>query len=322
MGKTSRIRKHVTGIAILADEEEWLALAEQNPLFEFASYQSYLADAERRMRAAARAGRQVLVGPLIPDQFDARADGAGLPRDSPRALKEYERFVAELGPLTRAWTGEPITRILERLRAHVRAETLQSRAMPALSAAADLHEKPNEVAQHAMSQAAHDLMAVATGGGDGQHELRIQVTHPEGALEYALPYSRCGTVIAFPEDGGEQMAVVLLAIASLAERPGTMTLRSRPELAFFPTRRKPKRSGRSGPTSAATEASELSPDSDSRESVLRGWRLGNLTPQPMSEGQLFAFICTSREGEPRPPETGTRFRAAFSLDRGPCPTCP
>jgi hypothetical protein len=322
MGKSIRIRKHVTGIAILADEEEWLALAEQNPLFEFASYQSYLVDTERRMRAAARAGRQVLVGPLIPDQFDARADGAGLPRDSPRALREYERFVAELGPLTRPWTGEPITQILERLRAHVRAETLQSRAMPALSAAADLHEKPNEVAQRAMSRAAHDLMAVANGAGDGQHELRIQVTHPEGDLEYTLLYSRCRTVMAFPEDGGEQMAVVLLAIAGLAERPGTMTLRSRPELAFFPTRRKPKRGGTSGPAPAAGEASEPSPEPDSGESVLRGWRLGNLTPQPMSEGQLFAFICTSREGEPNPPEPGTRFRAAFSLDRGPCPTCP
>jgi hypothetical protein len=322
MGKSNRIRKHVTGIAVLADEEEWLALAERNPLFEFSGYQSYLADTERRMRAAARAGRQVLVGPLIPDQFDARADSAGLPRDSPRALKEYERFVAELGPHTRPWTGEPITQILERLRAHVRAETLQSRAMPALSAAADLHEKPNEAAQRAMSQAAHDLMAVANGAGDGQHELRIQVTHPEGDLEHTLQYSRCGTVIAFPEDGGEQMAVVFLAIASLAERPGTMTLRSRPELAFFPTRRKPKRSGRSGPASAAAEAAEPSPDPDSRESVLRGWRLGNLTPQPMSEGQLFAFICTSREGEPNPPEPGTRFRAAFPLDRGPCPTCP
>ena len=322
MGKTTRIRKHVTGIAILADEGEWQALAEQNPLFEFASYQSYLVDTERRMRAATRAGRQVLIGPLIPDQFDARADAAGLPRDSPRALKEYERFVADLGPLTRPWTGEPIAQILERLRAHVRAETLQSRAMPALSAAADLHENPNEVAQRAMSQAAHDLMAVTNGAGDGQHELHIQVTHPEGDLEYTLPYSRCGKVIAFPEDGGEQMAVVLLAIASLAERPGTLTLRSRPELAFFPTRRKPKRGGRSTSASTDAAAADPSPAPDSRESVLRGWRLGNRTPQPMSEGQLFAVTCMSREGEPTTPEPGTRFRAAFSLNRGPCPTCP
>ena len=322
MGKTTKIRKHVTGIAILADEDEWLALAEENPLFEFASYQSYLVDTERRMRAAARAGRQVLVGPLIPDQLDARADAAGLPRDSPRALKEYERFVAELGPLTRPWTGEPMTQILERLRSHVRAETLQSRAMPALSAAADLHENPNEVAQRAMSQAAHDLMAVVNGGGDGQHELRIQVTHPDGDLEYTLPYSRCGTVIAFPEDGGEQMGVVLLAVASLAERPGTMTLRSRPEPAFFPTRRKPKRSKGSAPASPAADVTAPSPNPDPHESILRGWRLGNLTPQPMSEGQLFAFIYTSRDGEPTPPESGTRFRAAFPLDSGPCPTCP
>ncbi|MBR7828882.1 hypothetical protein KDK95_21410, partial [Actinospica sp. MGRD01-02] len=234
MGKSTRTSKHVTGIAILADEGEWRALAEQNQLFEFPDYRAYLADTERRMRAAARAGRQVFVGQLMPDQFETRADAAGIPRDSPRALKEYERFVAELGPLTRPWAGEPISQVLDRLRAHVRAETLQSRAIPALSAAADLHEHPDEVAQRAMAQAAHVLMEIAEGGGDGQHELHIHVTHPDGDLEYTLPYSRCGKVLAFPDDGGEHMAVILLAIASLAERPGHVTLRSRPQPTFFP----------------------------------------------------------------------------------------
>jgi hypothetical protein len=307
MGKTSRIDKHVTGIAILVDEDEWRALAEHNALFEYAGYEAYLVDTERRMRMASRAGRQVLIGPLMPDQFESRADAASLPRDSPRALKEYERFVAELGPLTRPWTGEPIAQVLERLRAHVRAESLQSRAIPALTAAAALHENPAEVAQRAMAQSAHVLMAVANGAGDGQHELRIEVSHQEGDLEYTLPYSKSGKAIAFPDDGGEQMAVVLLAIATLAERPGTMTLRSRPQPAFFPQRRKPAASGS---------------DPEAPETILRGWRLGNLTPKPMSEGQIFAFTCTSRSGEPTAPRPGTRFRAAFTLDQGPCPTCP
>jgi hypothetical protein len=325
MGKTSRSNAHLTtGIAILADEEEWQALAEQNPLFEFKSYQSYLVDIERRMRAAARAGRRVLVGPLMPDQFETRADAAGLPRDSPRALKEYERFVAELGPLTRPWTGEPITQVLERLRAHVRAETLQARAMLALSTAAELHEKPNETVQQAMGQAAHMLMAVADGAGDGQHRLRVHVNHPDDDLEYTLPYSRSGKVIAFPDDGGEHMAVLLLAIASLAERPGTMTLRSRSHPAFFPARRKPKGSQKAADAPAAAPLAALSTpaESDPRDSILRGWRLGGLIPLPMSEGQLFAFTCTTPGGEPAPPEPGTRFRAAFPLDQAPCSSCP
>jgi hypothetical protein len=313
MGKTSRTKtSRITGIAIIADEEEWQALAEQNPLFEFESYRSYLADTERRMRAAARAGRQVLAGPLMPHQFETRADAAHLPRDSPRALKEYERFMADLGPLTRLWTGEPITQVLERLRAHARAETLQARAIPALSAAAHLHENADEVAQRAMAEAAHVLMAIVEGGGDGQHELHVHVTLPEGDLEYTLPYSRCGKVVAFPDDGDEHMAVVLLAIASLAERPGSMTLRSRPQLAFFPPRRKPK--GNDTPDSPTPDAST--------ESVLRAWRLGGLLPQQMSECQVFAFACISRSGEPVAPEPGMRFRAAFPLDHGACPTCP
>ena len=309
----------VTGIAVLADELEWRALAEENPLFEFKDYASYLVDVEKRMRAAARAGRQVMVGALMPDQYETRADAAGIPRESPRALKEYERYVADLGPLTRPWTGEPIAQVLDRLRAHVRAETLQARVMPALDAAAAEHTHPGETAQRAMSQSAHVFMAVAEGCGDGHHEMRVKVTHPDGDLEYELPYSRSGKVIAFPDDGGEQMVVLLLAIAGLAERPGTMILRSRPQLTLFPPRRRPKDS----PTAPDRTAAFPEPDAMTyRESILRGWRLGNAVPQPMSEGQLFAFACTGPDGGPVPPEPGTRFRAAFPLDPGSCACCP
>jgi hypothetical protein len=320
VGRRGRAKSaRVTGIAVLADELEWQALAEENPLFEFKDYESYLVDIERRMRAATRAGRQVMVGLLMPDQFETRADAAGIPRDSPKALKEYEKFVADLGPLTREWTGEPITQVLERLRAHVRAETLQSRALLALAAAAALHEDPNKSAQQAMSQAAHAFMAVADGCGDGQHELRIKVTHPEGDLEYALSYSKCGKVLAFTDDGGEHMILVLLATASLAERNGSMTMRSRPQLAIFPPRRRPKdKSPTPPPTTPITDSTNPTYS----ESLLRGWRLGNALPQPMSEGQLFAFTCTAPNGDATPPEPGTRFRAAFPLNPGSCECCP
>lgn len=305
----------VTGIAVLADELEWQALAEANPLFEFADYPTYLVDVERRMRAAARAGRQVMVGPLMPDQFEARADAAGIARDSPRALKEYERFVADLGPLTEPWLGEPMTKVLERLRSHVRAETLQTRAMPALAAAAALHPEPDVAAQRAMSSSAHAFMVLVEESGDGQHELEIKVRLQEdGELEYKLPYTRFGKVIAFPDDGGEHMVVVLLSLASLAERQGTMLLRSRPEATFFPPRRRPK--SRPPGTDGAGHG-----EPEKRDSTLRGWRLGGRLPQPLSEGQLFALACTGADGDPVPPEPGTRFRAGFPLDPGQFPCC-
>ena len=322
-GKSAR----VTGIAVLADELEWQALAEENPLFEFKDYKSYLLDIERRMRAAARAGRQVMVGALMPDQFETRADAAGIPRDSPKALKEYEKFVADLGPLTREWTGEPITQVLERLRAHVRAETLQSQILRALAEAAALHEDPNKSTQRAMSYAAHVFMFLSDGCGDGQHELCIRVTHPDGDLEYTLSYSKCGKVLAFTDDGGEHMVLLLLAIASLAERTGSMTMRSRPQLTIFPPRRRPKEESPT-PPDPPTQATHLTPSTHPapapayRESLLRGWRLGNALPQPMSEGQLFAFTCTGPTGDPTPPEPGTRFRAAFPLTPGSCECCP
>jgi hypothetical protein len=300
----------VTGIAVVVDELEWLALADENPLFEAEDYDAYLATVERRMNAAARAGRQVMIGPLMPDQFETRADASGLARDSPKALKEYERFVADLGPLTRPWLGEPISRVLEQIRAHVRAEALQTRAMPALAAAASVHPQPDTAAQRAMSRAAHVFMALIEDGGDGRHELRVTVHAQEGKLEYTLPYTRSGQVIAFPDDGGEHMVVVLLSIASLGERPGTVLLRSRPQAAFFPGRRKPKQ------WEEAPQGRDPVPAGgwERNESTLRGWRLAGDLPLPMSEGQLFAFACTGPDGDPVPPEPGTRFRAGFPLD--------
>ena len=124
----------------------------------------------------------------------------------------------------------------------------------------------------------------------------------------------------FRSDGGEHMVRLLLSIAGLAERTGSMTMRSRPQLAIFPPRRRPKDKPSAAPTTPPTPAD--SPEPAYRESLLRGWRLGNAVPQPMSEGQLFAFTCTGPNGDPTPPEPGTRFRAAFPLDPGSCECCP
>jgi len=305
-----------TGIAVVADELEWLALAEENRLFQAEDYQSYLVSVERRMQAAGRSGRQVLIGPLMPDHFETRADAAGLARDSPRALKEYERYVAELGPLTQPWLGEPMARVLERIRAHVRAETLQAQAMPMLAAAAAGHPEPDVAAQRTMSKAVHLFLALVEDCGDGRHELRVAVSAPHGKLDYTLPYTRFAQVLSFPDDGGEHMIVVLLAIAMLAELPGTILLRSRSQASIFPARRRPRErppGRRAGPV-ASGGAAEPPEAWEKYESVLRGWELTRDLPQPLTEGQLFALACTGSEGEPVPPEPGTRFRAGFPLD--------
>lgn len=304
----------LAGVAVVVDELEWRALAQENPLFEFPDYPSYLAEVDRRLRAAARAGKQVMVGPLMPDLFEARADANGTARSSPRALKEYERFMADMGPMTVPWLGEPLTHVLEVLRAHVRAETLQTKAMPALAAAAALHPDPDDAAQRVMSQSAHAVMALLEDCGDGRHELRVAVRLESEELEYKLPYTKCGKLMAFPDDGGEQMVVVLLSIASLAERPGNVVLKSKPQATFFPQRRRPKRSTRSGAEGRGgpDALEQLEPD----ESILRGWQLGGQSPQPLSEGQMFALACTGPDGGPMPPEPGTRFRAGYPLDPG------
>lgn len=305
-----------TGIAVVADELEWQALAEENPLFQAADYQSYLVAVERRMQAAARAGRQVLVGPLMPDHFETRADAAGLTRESPRALKEYERFVAELGPLTQPWLGEPMARVLERIRAHVRAETLQAKAMPTLAIAAAAHPDPDVAAQRAMSKAAHLFLALVEDCGDGRHELSVSVLAPDGKLDYTLPYARFAQVLSFPDDGGEHMVVILLSIAILAGLPGNILLRSRSQASIFPTRRRPKdrQPDRRPRTTAAESSADPPEDWEKYESVLRGWELTLELPKPMTEGELFSFACTGPDGGPIPPEPGTRFRAGFPLD--------
>jgi hypothetical protein len=298
----------VAGIALLAEESEWRAMAEVNRLFDFPDYPAYLADVERRIKAAARTGRRVVVGQLMPDQFESRADAAGLARDSPRALREYERYVADLGPLSEPWHGEPIEVVLARLRAHVRAEALQTVAMPALADAASLHGNPDEAVRKGMSRSAHAFMALVEQAGDGQHELSVTVELIGARLDYTLPYTKCGHIMAFPDDGGEQLVVILLAIASLAERPGHLLLRSRIHPSFFPRRRTPR------PLPGTAEAKR-------EESTLRGWKLGSEMPRPLSEAQLFALACTGPDGGPVPPEPGVHYQAALPLasdDLGCC----
>lgn len=291
----------VTGIALLAEESEWRAMAEVNRLFDFPDYEAYLAHVERRIKAAGRTGRRVVVGQLMPDQYESHADAAGLPRDSPRALREYERYLADLGPLSRPWHGEPIEVVLARLRMHVRAEALQMVAMPALAEAAALHADPDEAVRRGMSRSAHAFMAMVEQAGDGQHELAVTVQLVGARLDYLLPYTKCGHIMAFPDDGGEQLVVILLAIASLAERPGQMLLRSRLHPSFFPRRRAPR-------------ASPGTREARREESTLRGWRLGDLLPQPLSEAQLFALACTGPDGGPIPPEPGVHYQTAMPLD--------
>jgi hypothetical protein len=171
-----------------------------------------------------------------------------------------------------------------------RAADLPARAMRALTEAAELHERPIQVLQPAMTQAAHIVMALVSGAGDGRHEVHILVPHADGDLEYTLAYARSGRTIAFPEDGTEQTVVMLLAIANLTGRPGTMTLKSRPHAAGL----------------------------DPHQSTLRGWRLRDQSVQPMTDGELIAFT-TTRGDEPAAPESGARFRTAFPIDPDYCP---
>lgn len=108
-GRDEAVRRARTvGFAVILTEAEYDDLAQRHAVFRHRGYPHYLATVAGRIAAAHRAGRHVLVGPLLPDQYEGFADMLGLAADTPQAVQAYNDFVARLGSHTVQWTGQPL----------------------------------------------------------------------------------------------------------------------------------------------------------------------------------------------------------------------
>jgi hypothetical protein len=107
---------------LIIRESEYIEIAIRHRVLVFgnagceAGYEEYLADTHRRITAARRAGRRVMVGPFLADQYESYADALGLAPGTAKALRAYDEMVGRIGPDSRPWLGEAIDSVTASLR--------------------------------------------------------------------------------------------------------------------------------------------------------------------------------------------------------------
>jgi hypothetical protein len=286
------------GFAVILHESEYLDLIDRHTALDRGDYGTYLAEIHRRMASARRTGKQVLIGPFLTDQYESYAEAIGEPPCSLEALRNYDDFVARIGPHTTWWSGEPISHVVAQLREATDTSADQAKLLPLLRQAADLHTDPQRAASEALDAATEIFAPLLKHTEPGHHTLTCVVLFPRERVSYELPVVRTSELVTFPDGGPEQLLWAALATAQLAERPATLILRSRNLTARASA---PARSRRSHRPESLT---------------VRAWRLSSGRAIPLTAAQAFALACTDpATGDPIPPEQSARYEDAFPIDR-------
>jgi hypothetical protein len=300
----------VRGFAVILHESDYLDLIARHSALNQGDYSTYLADLYCRMRSAKQAGKQVLVGPFLTDQYESYAEAIGEQAATAQALRAYDDFVARVGPYTQPWTGEPINRVVAKLREATDIRTDQARLLPLLKQATDLHPDPQRAANEALSTAAQLFAPILKRTEPGHHTLTCVVHLPNKHIAYALPVVRSGDIVAFPDGGPEQLLCATLAIAQLADRPATLTLRSHRLTAHA-------KAHRQIPGQAHNPSSTSLPHPD--PVTIRAWRLCAGRAIPLTASQTLALARTDPTTGQHviPPEPGAQYADAFTLSSQP-----
>jgi hypothetical protein len=323
------------GFAVILHESEYLDLIARHPALDRGDYADYLAGVHRRMLSAQRTGRQVLIGPFLTDQYESYAEAICEPPCSTETLRSYDDFVARIGPYTTAWSGEPIGRVLARLREATDISADQARLLPLLKRAADLHLDPERAADRALDAATELFAPLIRGTEPGHHTLTCAVEFPGERVTYVLPVVRTKELVAFPDGGPEQLLWAALATAQLADRPATLVLRSRrlrtqercspappnhtdsADLRATPSPApSPSPSPPPAPSPSLSPSAPPLPTRSPQPLTVRAWRLSAGHAVPLTAGQVFALACTDPDtGDLIPPEPGAEYIDAFPIER-------
>lgn len=291
----------VCGFAVILHEAEYLDLITRHTALSQGDYGTYLADLHHRMSAARHAGKRVLVGPFLTDQYESYAEAIGESACNAQALRAYDDFVARTGLHTRTWNGEPIGHVVAALREATDTSADQARLLPLLKQAADRHTDPQHAVSEALDTATEIIAPLLKRTELGHHTLTCVIQFPRELATYVLPVVRTRDLVAFPDGGPEQLLCAALATTQLADHPATLILRSRNLTMHARSNQEPNVAGNH-------------PD----PLTIRAWRLATGRAIPLTAAQAFGLVCTDPvSGQPLPPEPGAQYEDAFALTDQP-----
>ncbi len=277
------LRREMPGtVGLLADAADFAAMR-RYPSFLFDDHAAYLRQVEGVLRARAAQGAYTAVALFDPPGFARFCAERGLEADTPASRCRYVAEAAGRGPAV-PYGGQPMDRLVPQLLDKAARSRSRERAAALLAAAGRCEDCGEHRADAALARAgaAVDGLAAALGAG-AQHV--VCTVRAAGFPLVAVARGAEGAADApprLPPPDAEALRLVLAA--------GIAT------------------SGTGGVVARTT-------DGEGAERV-RGWRLRDGWPEPLSGREVYAAYCTdARTGAPLPPERGVAYCPGVPLPR-------
>ncbi|MFB6567575.1 hypothetical protein [Streptomyces noursei] len=276
--------------AVLADARDFAAMRRYRT-FPFHDHRGYLRQLEGLLHALAAEGVHTTLCLFDPTAYAHYCTDHDLDPDDPGSRSRYTAAVARTGA-TLAYDGTPLDRLLPLLTEEAARRASWDRATALLARAGRCTACGHDLAHAAFTRATTALHHLITALGDGTHHLVCTLPDTTGPLRaYLLATTGPdGTPPRLPES--ETLAFCTVLAAALARpAPGALVCRTTP-------------------TRGATPA------------TVRGWRLRDAWPTPLSAAEIFDAYCTDPEtDEPIPPEHHVDYAPGLPLPPPPGPHC-
>lgn len=262
------LRREVPSTVALLADREDFHAMRSYSTFSFDDHAGYLRQAQGMLRSLAARGTYVSVVRFDPARYVAYCADTGQDPDSADTRTRYVAEVAATGA-TVPYRGQPLDHLVGQLASAVDRHATWQRATEVLTRSGD--------AEAAFDRASLAFMRLLESVGSGSHHIVCSVPLDHTPLVAVLHAERDddGTVHLAETDA--LVLCTLLAAAMVTGSPGGVVLR----------------------TGTGTPAA---PDR------VRGWRLRDGWPQPLTEAEVFDAYCTDAEtGDPVPPEPGVTY---------------
>ncbi|MFK0295681.1 hypothetical protein ACIQU6_35155 [Streptomyces sp. NPDC090442] len=282
--------------AVLADARAFAAMRRYRS-FPFDDHRGYLHQLETLLRTLAAQGVHTTLCLFDPAAYARYCADHGLAPDDPGSRSRYTAAVACTGA-TIPYDGAPLDHLLPLLTEEAARQASWDRATALLARAGRCTTCGQDLAHAAFTRATTALQHLLTALGEGTHHLVCTLPDTTGPLRAYLQVTTTppGRPPQLPES---ETLVFCTVLAAALARPDTGALVCR-----------------------TTPVPDTPTDDPTTPATVRGWRLRDAWPAPITAAEIFDAYCTDPEtDEPIPPEPGVDHAPGLPLPPPPAPHC-
>ncbi|MFE7316874.1 hypothetical protein ACFU7T_27820 [Streptomyces sp. NPDC057555] len=284
--------------AVLADPGAFAAMRRYRT-FPFDDHRGYLRQMETLLRTLAAQGVHTTLCLFDPAGYARYCTDRGLAPDDPGSRSRYAAAVACTGA-TLAYDGTPLDHLLPLLTEEAARRASWDRATALLARAGRCADCGQDLAHAAFTRATTALQHLLAALGEGAHHLVCTLPDTTGTLRAYLHLTPApdGRPPQLPESATLVFCTVLAA-ALIRPATGALVCRTTP-----------------------TADDPTDQHHDPGPATVRGWRLRDAWPAPITAAEIFDAYCTDPEtDEPIPPEPRVDYAPGLPLPPPPGPHC-